>query len=221
MKERVIFCWSGGKDSAMALYELHLSQQYEVVALVTTLTRDYNRISMHGVRSELLHRQAAALGLPVCEVWISMGATNAEYEANMELALQTYRRQGIETVIFGDIFLEDLRQYRERNLAKIGMRAAFPVWKRETRELVTEFLRLGFKAVVCCVDGKALDPSFAGRCIDEQFLGDIPAAVDPCGENGEFHSFVFDGPLFSSPVPFTLGTAETRGDFTFRDLCPA
>lgn len=220
MKERVVFCWSGGKDSAMALYELLASQQYEVIALLTTLTRDYDRISMHGVRSELLHRQAAALGLPVHEVWISQAATNVEYEEEMESALNQYRQQGLKTVVFGDIFLEDLRSYRERNLAKIGMQAVFPVWKRDTRELVTSFMQLGFKAVVCCLDGKVLDASFAGRFIDERFLRDLPATVDPCGENGEFHSFVFDGPLFSSPVRFTLGAAETRGDFTFRDLCP-
>lgn len=221
MKEQVVFCWSGGKDSAMALYELQASQQYDVVALLTTVTRDYDRISMHGVRRDLLHRQAASIGIPLHEVWISMAATNAEYEAQMDAALEVYRAQNIDTVVFGDIFLEDLRQYRERNLAKVGMRALFPVWKRDTRELVTTFLQLGFKAVVCCIDGKVLAPSFAGRAIDDQFLADLPPGIDPCGENGEFHSFVYDGPLFTGgPVQHSLGEATTRGEFTFRDLRP-
>ena len=219
-KEAVLFCWSGGKDSALALYELQTSQRYEVVSLLTTVTRDFDRISMHGVRRTLLHQQAAALGLPLEEVVISAGADNAEYEAQMHTALAAHHQNGIRSVVFGDIFLEDVRQYREKNLQKLGMQGLFPLWQRDSTELVQRFIDLGFKSRLCCVDGRVLDKSFAGRLIDEQFVKDLPAGVDPCGENGEFHSFVFDGPPFSHEIGLTTGEIVAKGSFFFCDLVP-
>jgi uncharacterized protein (TIGR00290 family) len=221
MREPVAFCWSGGKDSALALFELLQSAQFEVVSLLTTLTRDFERISMHGVRRELLHRQAAAIGLPVDEVWISQGAANAEYEAEMGRALETYRQGNIRNVAFGDIFLEDLRVYREQNLAKIGMRALFPIWKRDTRELMDTFLARRFRSITCCIDTRKLDDSFVGREIDRQFLSELPAGVDPCGENGEFHSYVCAGPLFAEEIPVRRGEIVRKDSFLFCDLLPS
>jgi uncharacterized protein (TIGR00290 family) len=216
----VVLCWSGGKDSAMALHVLRNAPEYDVVALLTTVTRDFDRISMHGVRRALLHRQAAALGLPVDEVWISAGAANSEYEAQMGAVLARYRERGIATVAFGDIFLEDLRTYREENLRRVGMQAIFPIWKRETRALADEFISLGFRSCTCCVDSRKLDESFLGRVIDESFLAALPPDVDPCGENGEFHSFTFAGPIFEQPIPVQSGETVCRDSFLFRDLLP-
>jgi uncharacterized protein (TIGR00290 family) len=212
--------WSGGKDSCIALYEIQREQKYRVVALLTTVTREYDRISMHGVRRVLLERQAASLGLPLHQVFISKGATNEEYEIKIGEAFSLYRDRGIDSMVFGDLFLEDIRAYRERFLARHNMRGLFPVWKRDTAIFIREFLELGFRAVVTCVDSKVLDQSFAGRLIDESFLSSLPTEVDPCGENGEFHSFVFDGPIFSAPVNFSRGEIVLRESFWFRDLLP-
>ncbi len=220
MKEPVAFCWSGGKDSALALSELSDSSQYEVVALLTTLTRDVERISMHGVRRELLLRQGAAIGLPIDEVWISPGASNAEYETEMGRMLEVYRQRKINRIAFGDIFLEDLRMYREQNLAKLGMQAVFPIWKRDTGELMETFLARGFRSVTCCIDTRRLDDSFVGREIDRQFLDDLPAGVDPCGENGEFHSYTCAAPLFDCEIPVRRGETVRRDSFLFCDLLP-
>lgn len=204
----------------MALHALKQSGNFEVAALLTSLNEEHDRISMHGVRRILLERQAEALGLPLHLVPLPNPATNAVYEARMAVALEGYRNTSIARVAFGDIFLEDLRAYRERNLARIGMRGIFPIWKRDTRELARTFLSLGFRAVVTCVDTKVLDASFAGRAIDSAFLDALPPTVDTCGENGEFHSFVFDGPLFRAPVRFVKGEAVIRDTFCFCDLCP-
>jgi uncharacterized protein (TIGR00290 family) len=220
MKEPVAFCWSGGKDSALALFELRASPQYEVVALLTTMTRDFERISMHGVRRELLLKQAVAIGLPVDEVWISQGASNAEYETEMGRALDSYHRRKINRVAFGDIFLEDLRVYREQNLSNLGMEAMFPIWKRDTGELMETFLERGFRSITCCIDTRRLDDSFVGREIDRQFLNDLPAGVDPCGENGEFHSYTCAGPLFEREIPVRRGETVRRDSFLFCDLLP-
>jgi uncharacterized protein (TIGR00290 family) len=219
--EPVLFCWSGGKDSCMALHQLRRDPLREVVALLTTVTEDYDRISMHGVRRILLERQAAALGLPLEIVTIPPKCVNTEYEARMGEMLSSWKKRGITEVAFGDIFLEDLREYREKNLARIGMKTLFPVWKLPTNELVREFIALGFRAVTVCVDPKILDESFVGREIDADFLAALPAAADPCGENGEFHSFVYDGPGFSAPVKFSLGEKVLRDGFYFCDLLPA
>lgn len=216
----VLMSWSGGKDSCVALYEIQRTQGYRVAALLTTLTRDYDRISMHGVRRELLERQATSLKLPLHKVFISKGATNEEYEMRMGEAFSAHREQGIVSIVFGDLFLEDIRTYREQFLARHSMRGLFPVWKRDTSSFIKEFIELGFKAVVTCVNSRVLDQSFAGRLIDEDFLSSLPGHVDPCGENGEFHSFVFDGPIFTAPVKVSLGETVLRESFWFCDLLP-
>jgi uncharacterized protein (TIGR00290 family) len=221
MKEPVMVSWSGGKDSCMALYEIQKSGSYEVAGLLTTVTRDYDRISIHGVRRTLLERQAESLALPLREVFISKAASNEEYELRMKEALLEYCRSGVVSVVFGDLFLQDIREYRERLLAEVAMQGLYPIWQKDTRELIREFIGSGFKAVVTCVDPKALDRSFAGRMIDEKFLAELPATVDPCGENGEFHSFVFDGPIFREPVNLTAGEVTERDGFCFCDFSPA
>ena len=213
-----LFCWSGGKDSAMALHALLQQNDVRVVALLTTVTEGYERISMHGVRRKLLERQAQSIGLPLHEVRIPPQCVNPVYEARMEEALRVYLEQGVRTVAFGDIFLEDLRAYRERNLARIGMSAIFPIWKRDTRELIRSFHANRFRAVVVCVDGKVLDSSFAGRELDDSFFRDLPPRADPCGENGEFHTFVFDGPIFRSRIPVRTGEIVNRDGFIFCDI---
>jgi uncharacterized protein (TIGR00290 family) len=218
--EDVLFCWSGGKDSAMALHALQSAQSHRVTALLTTVTEEFDRVSMHGVRRALLERQAESIGLPLHAVLIPPQCVNATYEARMNEALNEYLGRGVRRVAFGDIFLEDLRVYRERNLAQIGMRALFPIWKRDSRELARDFLRLGFQAITVCVDPRVLDSSFAGRVLDESFFADLPPSVDPCGENGEFHTFVFDGPVFNTPIRFATGEKVLRDGFCFCDLLP-
>jgi len=220
MREPVLFCWSGGKDSALALNALLQREDIGIVALLTTVTEGYERISMHGVRRELLQRQAEALRLPLHEVRIPPQCVNPIYEARMEAALRTFLEQGVRRVAFGDIFLEDLRAYRERNLSRAGMTALFPIWKRNTRELFHEFCKKRFRAIAVCVDGRALDRSFAGRELNEEFLRDLPDGVDPCGENGEFHTFVFDGPVFEEPVRCRAGETFERDRFFYCDLSP-
>ena len=218
--ELTLFCWSGGKDSAMALYTLLQEKHFRVVALLTTLTEGYDRIAMHGVRRELLERQARSIGLPLHEVRIPPQSVNPVYEVRMEEALHLFYNQGVRTVAFGDIFLEDLRAYREKNLARVGMTALFPLWKRDTRELVQFFHDQHFRAVAACVDTKVLDPSFAGRELNDSFFRDLPPHADLCGENGEFHTFVFDGPIFQSPIPVRTGDVVNRDGFVFCDLLP-
>lgn len=212
--------WSGGKDSCLALYEVQKARLYRVAALLTTVTRDYDRISMHGVRRVLLERQASSLGLPLHEVFITKGATNHEYESRMEEAFSTYLEEGIDAVVFGDLFLEEIRAYREQFLARHNMRGIYPVWQRDTTEFIREFIDLGFRAVITCVNTELLDPSFAGMMIDDDFLAALPPHVDPCGEKGEFHTFVFDGPLFKEPVKFSVGEKVLRETFYFCDLLP-
>ncbi len=221
MKEKVIFSWSGGKDSALALYELQKTKNYEIVSLLTTITQDYDRISMHGVRTILLEMQAESLGIPLEKVFITKDATNEQYERKMSEVMAKYPVAGISSVVFGDIFLEDLRKYREDNLSKIGMKGIFPIWKRNTAELAHEFIESGFKAVITCIDSNLLDRMFIGRTFDEQFLSELPSAVDPCGENGEFHSFVYDGPIFQQRILHTTGEVVLRENrFYFCDLLP-
>lgn len=217
----VLMSWSGGKDSAMALHELRRSDTHQVVGLLTTVTRDHDRISIHGVRRELLARQAAALGLPLHEVFIPAESSNAVYEAAMDEALAQHRANGCIVVAFGDLFLADIRAYRDALMTRNGMVALYPVWGRDTHAFIEDFEEAGFRAAISCVDLDRLDASFAGRAIDRALLADLPPGVDPCGENGEYHSFVFDGPGFAHPVPITLGETVTRGRFCFRDLLPA
>ena len=229
--EPILFCWSGGKDSAMALHTLLQQKQFRVVSLLTTVTEGRvpgfvlanpgstdDRIAMHGVRRELLKRQAESIGLPLHEVLIPPQCVNPIYEARMEEALRLFYNQAVRTVAFGDIFLEDLRAYREKNLARIGMTAHFPIWKRDTRELIRYFHEQRFRAIAACIDSKVLSPGFADRELDESFFRDLPPHADPCGENGEFHTFVFDGPIFQSPIPIRTGEIVNRGGFVFCDL---
>src|SRR6266853_2782096 len=220
MVQPILFCWSGGKDSAMALHALR-QDNVPIAALLTTVTETYDRISMHGVRRELLVQQAQSIGLPLHEVRIPPQCINAIYEARMEEALRIHYDAGVRQVAFGDIFLEDLRAYREKNLARIGMTALFPIWKRDTRELIHFFHQQHFRAIAACIDSKVLGPSFAGRELDESFFQDLPANVDACGENGEFHTFVFDGPIFQSPILIRTGEIVNRDGFIFCDLLPA
>ena len=218
MSEPIALCFSGGKDSAMALHEIQRRGEYRVAELVTTVTDAYDRVNMHGVRRALLRRQAESLGVAVTEVVVPPRSSNTTYEKEMGKAFSRIRGKGIRRVAFGDIFLEDLRDYRERQLATCGLTCLFPIWKRPTRSLTRTFIDEGFRAVTVCVDSKVLDRSFAGRCFDAAFLDDLPDKVDPCGENGEFHTFVFDGPIFSRPIEFIGGTVVERDGFFFYDL---
>jgi len=186
--------------------------------LLTTITREYDSISMHCVRRRLLETQAASLGLPLHPILISKDASNEEYELEMARAFSEYREHGIDSIVFGDLFLEDIKAYRDQFLARHEMKGLYPVWQRNTTELSKEFIGLGFKAVVSRVDSKTLDRSFAGKTIDEEFISSLPGDVDPCGENGEFHTFVYDGPNFAKSVEFSLGEVILREGFWFRDL---
>jgi uncharacterized protein (TIGR00290 family) len=216
----LLVSWSSGKDSCMALQAMLAEPAYRVEALLTTITRDFDRISMHGVRVSLLERQAESLGVKLEKIFIAKGASNADYEAATGSVLDAYRARGTTTVAFGDLFLEDIRAYRDRLLAEHAMTALYPIWGTDTAALIRTFIAGGFKTVVVCVDPKRLDPSFAGRVIDEQFLSDLPPGVDPCGENGEFHTFVFDGPIFRAPIKFDRGEVVCRDGFWFCDLVP-
>ncbi|MBI1806258.1 MAG: adenine nucleotide alpha hydrolase [Ignavibacteria bacterium] len=220
MTERVLFSWSGGKDSTMALYEIIKTKAYHVAALITTVTERYDRISMHGVRNALLERQASMLNLPLEKIWIPTGASNDTYKERMLEGLYKYRTAGISSVAFGDLFLQDIKRYREELLATVQMKAIFPIWKRDTRVMAADFIGSGFKAVVICTDPKVLDKSFTGRMFDESFLSDLPSSIDPCGENGEFHTFVYGGPIFKQEIPLRIGDVVFRDGFHFCDLLP-
>jgi uncharacterized protein (TIGR00290 family) len=223
MRTPVVMSWSGGKDSVMALHELLGASECEIVELMATVSEEYRRVSHHGVREELLDAQAATIGIPLKKVYLPSGqgggCTNDVYEEIMRRAMVSYKTRGIETVAFGDLFLEDLRAWREANLAKAGMRGLFPIWKRNTAELAHEVIRLGYKAYLSCVEAH-VGPGFAGRLYDEKFLSELPSTVDPCGENGEFHSFVFDGPMFAKPVAVEVGELVTRDGRFYADLLP-
>jgi uncharacterized protein (TIGR00290 family) len=223
MKESVVLSWSGGKDSAMALHELLRAGEYEVTGLLTTVSDEFRRISHHGVREALLDEQARAIGIPLEKVYLpsgnSGGCTNDVYEAIMERVMTAYRARGVRTVAFGDLFLQDLREWRETNLAKAGMRGIFPVWKRDTTQFARQTISLGFKAYLTCVEGR-LGPGFVGRLYDEALLRKLRSEIDPCGENGEFHSFVYDGPIFKRPVSVRVGEIVMRDERYYADLLP-
>lgn len=210
--------WSGGKDSALCLHHLLQSNEYEVVGLLTSVNEKYGRVSMHGIRESLLKKQAEAIGLPLHCLRIPGQVTTDEYNRLMRAALRPFRNQGVAYCAFGDVFLEDLRAYREKKLAEAEMKGRFPLWKQSTQKLARQFIDAGFKAVLSSLDGRKLDPAFIGRIYDEQFLKELPANVDPCGENGEFHTFVFDGPIFKSPVTFERGEKVERTYQRLSDL---
>ncbi|MBI2104089.1 MAG: diphthine--ammonia ligase [Candidatus Omnitrophica bacterium] len=218
MPEPVLMCWSGGKDSSLALQAALRDPALRIEALVTTVTDGYERISMHGVRCALLVEQAEAIGLPLEQVRIPIQASNASYEEAMGRLLQRYQARGVSRVIFGDLFLQDIRRYRERQLAQLDMAGLFPLWGQETRRLAEAFIASGFRAILVCVDPKQLDPSFCGREFDDRLLADLPPSADPCGENGEFHTFVYEGPIFRRPIEIVKGEVVHRDGFWFCDL---
>lgn len=205
MKEKIIFNWSGGKDSALSLYKIMRQDQYDILCLLTSISEPHQRVSMHGVRVDVLEAQAKSIGLPLHKIFIPEMPSMELYENMMMTTLERLKKQGATASVFGDIFLEDLRNYREHQLSKIGLKGIFPLWKMDTNKLVREFIDSDFKAITTCVNENFLDKSFVGRIIDDDFIHSLPANVDPCGENGEFHSFVFDGPIFKTPVTFMKG----------------
>ncbi|MGA2406834.1 MAG: diphthine--ammonia ligase [Bacteroidales bacterium] len=203
-KPEAIFCWSGGKDSSYCLYKVLTEKWFDVEYLLTTVNDKFKRISMHGVREELLDKQAEFIGIPLLKVRVTEG-TNNEYEKQMEIVLLKAKSEGINNVIFGDIFLEDLRVYRENNLAKLGMLGIFPLWKMDTTILINDFITGQFKTVICCTNDGYLGEEWVGREIDKSFIEQLPVNVDPCGENGEYHTFCYDAPLFKKKIDFTIG----------------
>jgi uncharacterized protein (TIGR00290 family) len=209
-QNRTYFNWSGGKDSALALYHAQQTTEYKPDLLLTSVNESFKRISMHGVREELLEMQAAQIGLPLRTIRLSEGLTMPAYNEIMAATVSNLQAQGYNQTVFGDIFLEDLRTYREEQLKPFGIKAHFPLWKRDTKELLTEFLDLGFKTILVCIKSELLDKSFAGRIIDRDFIKDLPKNVDPCGEKGEFHTFVFDGPVFKEKIEFEIGEKVYR-----------
>lgn len=220
MRQKVWMSWSTGKDSAFALHELRVRSDIEVTGLLTTVTDTYNRVSMHGVREELLDLQAQALKLPLHKVRIPAKCVNETYESLMSEAISVAQSQGVSCIGFGDLFLEDIRQYRVSKLYGTGIEPLFPLWKRTTQDLARSMLDSGLKAILTCVDPRKLPESFAGREFDDNLLADLPIEVDPCGENGEFHTFVYDGPMFLQPLRVSVGERAVREGFVFADVRP-
>jgi uncharacterized protein (TIGR00290 family) len=222
MMEDVVLSWSGGKDSAFALYQLKEKNEFHVKRLLTSVTEAYGRISMHGVRIELLEKQAEALGLPLDMIWLSQKSSNEEYQQRMTELLRDYQEQGIHKIAFGDLFLEDIRLYREKLNEQVGMGSIFPIWGIPTDELALRFIKRGFKTIVVCVDTQQLDASFCGREYNQAFLQELPKGVDPCGENGEFHTFTYAGPIFKEEIRFQIGEKVLRENrFMYTDLIHA
>ncbi|MEP6551495.1 MAG: ATP-binding protein [Gemmatimonadales bacterium] len=221
MQKSVVLSWSGGKDSALALVALSRDPEVEVIGLLTSVTSGYDRISVHGVRRSMLEAQVERLGLPLFELSLTPGCTNDEYEAAFRMALEEIRRElpDVRHIAFGDLFLEDVRGYRERLLAGSGFDPLFPIWGLDTASLARRFIADGFSARLVCVDTTQLDATFAGRAFDEQLLADLPPTVDPCGERGEFHTFVSGGPPFKDAIPYRVGETVLReGRFMFCDI---
>jgi uncharacterized protein (TIGR00290 family) len=218
---RVLVSWSSGKDSAWTLYRLQQDPEVEIGALLTTFNAAAERVAMHAVRADLVRAQAAAVGVPLWEVPLPSPCSNAEYEARMAAAVERARGEGFTHVAFGDLFLEDVRRYREERLAGTGLTPVFPVWGVETASLARDMIDAGVRAILTCVDPRHLDAGFAGRDYDRTLLADLPAGVDPCGERGEFHTFVWDGPMFRSPLPVRRGVSVERDGFVFADLLAA
>lgn len=205
MKQKAFFNWSGGKDSSLALYHFLKNDKFSIDYLLTNVSAEFNRISMHGVSFDLLELQAKSLNIPLTTMAINKDASMEEYGKQVTEKMSFFTNQNIKNCVFGDIFLEDLKNYRENQLEKVGIKAHFPLWKRPTSEIIKEFIALGFKAKVVSINANLLDQSFAGRELDESFINDLPENVDVCGENGEFHSYVYDGPIFKKPIPIQVG----------------
>jgi uncharacterized protein (TIGR00290 family) len=216
-----VLSWSGGKDSALALHELLMDPTVDLRGLLTTVTDGYDRVSMHGVRTSLVSAQAAALEIPLWSVRIPPSATNEQYERAMVEVLDLIRRDGVEAIAFGDLFLTDVRAYRERLVAGTGLRPVFPLWGKPTDDLARRFVSSGFKAVIVCVDPRQIDVSHCGTEYDDALLKALPTSADPCGERGEFHTFVYDGPMFWQPIATQRGVVVEREGFVFCDLLPA
>jgi len=220
--ENALLSWSGGKDSSLSYHIARQSKDYQITGLLTTVTQDYQRISMHGVRRELLQSQAQAMKLPLHEVMIPKQASNEIYEEKMkEMLLELKHRMKISKVVFGDLFLQDIRAYREKFLDTLGLGCVFPVWGRNTKELAKYFIENGFKAIICCVDPGKIGKEFCGRQFDNNFVSELPRAADPCGENGEFHTFVYGGPIFQDNIDVKVGSLVERNGFYFADILPA
>lgn len=218
MIPRALVSWSSGKDSAYALHEA--KRHFEIVGLVTTVTTVHARVSIHGVREELLEQQAAAIGLPLHRIGIPAPCPNQVYEDSLLAVLSAARGDGVTHVVFGDLFLADIRAYREKLLARIGLSCVFPLWERDTTTLARDMIASGLRATLTCVDLAKLDARFAGRAFDAALLAELPAGIDPCGENGEFHTFVTDGPMFAAPITVSRGEVVQRDGFAFADLVP-
>jgi uncharacterized protein (TIGR00290 family) len=215
---RAVIFWSSGKDSALVLHRNFKQPEYEIVSLVTTVTEGAGRVTMHGVREELLDRQADLIGLPLQKVPLPFPCPNALYEQKMAETLSGWKAQGVTHALFGDLFLEDIRRYREDRLRKLGITPVFPLWRQKTAGLAEEMLEQGFEAILTCVDTKKIAPTFAGRRFDRQLLKELPQTVDPCGENGEFHTFLFNAPFFREPIGIEIGECVLRQGFTFADI---
>lgn len=219
-KPKAWLAWSSGKDSAWSLHVMRQRGSMEITALLTTVNQKYRRVAMHAVRESVLDAQVAATGLPLVKVPIPSPCPNEVYERAMADAMARARKEGVTHMVFGDLFLEDIRKYREEHLAKCGMAPVFPLWLRDTRELANEMIESGLRAYLTCLDPRKLDAGFAGRAFDKEFLADLPAHADPCGENGEFHTCVVAGPMFASPVDASLGKIVERDGFIFADVIP-
>lgn len=229
-KKISLFNWSGGKDSCLALHHILADDSFEVKYLLTTVNEAFNRVSMHGVREELLLKQTESIGIPLYQIRLPESPKMEDYENSMHGHLTRLKKEGITHSVFGDIFLEDLKNYRETKLEEIGLKAVFPLWKQDTKAIIREFISLGYQTVIVCTQEGMEE--FCGRVIDENFINDLPPGIDPCGENGEFHTFVFNGPIFKAPVPFTLGekvyktfpspvnTSEKPAGYWYIDLLP-
>ena len=217
-KPKAWIAWSSGKDSAWALHLARRAGEVEVVGMLATVTESYARVSMHGVREELLEAQAEAVGLPLNKVFIPAPCSNEVYEQAMRAALEKAKTQNVSRVIFGDLFLEDLRMYREKRLAEIGMTPLFPLWKMDTAALAREMINSGLRAYLACLDPRLLPGELAGHAFDLELLSQLPAGVDPCGENGEFHTLAWAGPMFKNPIPVRRGETVTREGFVFTDF---
>lgn len=218
MSEKILFSWSGGKDSAYALYKLLKEDKYYVESLFTTLSEEYKRVNFHAIPPHLLDAQSEAIGIPIDKAFITKSNDIDEYAKKLEPALLKYKDKDISTIAYGDIYLEDLRDFRIKCLEKIGMDSIYPIWKTDTTQNIIDFVNLGFKAILTCVDTNVLDKSFIGREIDSNFIKDLPKNVDPCGENGEFHTFVYDGPIFKRPVKFTGGKTLQIDNFCYYEI---